>query len=96
MPVALEFHSHEVNNKETFDIDFDNQILIIKDKAKLVLTKLEYIVFDKLFLQKNSEKEVAAMLKYKNKVINGKIHNEEIERLKESIYKKINKIILEE
>jgi hypothetical protein len=96
LPVALEFHSHEINNKEMFDINFDDQILKIKGKAKLVLTKLEYTVFDKLFLEKHSEKEIAIMLKFKNKVVNGKIHNEQIERLKESIYKKIQKLILEE
>ncbi len=94
VPVSMENHSNEVNSKLCTNLDFDGLLNEVKEKAKIVLTKKEYILFDLLYLQKVNEKIITKKLHSKNQTLLA--YNKQIELLKKSILIKIKKIIFED
>jgi DNA-directed RNA polymerase specialized sigma24 family protein len=65
LAVTMESHTHEIISKEDTFIDLESATAKLADKLKPNLSEKQFIAFKMLFVQNNSDEEVAKFLGYK-------------------------------
>lgn len=95
LPLPLENHSQEINDKPQSNISFDESInrlnLLLKDQ----LSETHYAVYIMLFFEHKTEDEVAQFMGYKSNEKNRKTGYKQIKNLKKMLKQKAEQIIKE-
>lgn len=92
LTVTIEDHLNEVNFKPFEETDILEKLEELKFKLKEKLTDNEFYIFESLYLNNKTEAEIITELKFSSKAAGAK----EIKSLKQTIYERIKKILVEE
>jgi hypothetical protein len=93
MPLSLENHKQEVNSIFDDYIDFDAKIKELNEKMKIILKPTELIVYESLFVRKESELSVAEKLGFKTTEKKRSPGYKQIQNIKKQIIKKVKSLI---
>jgi hypothetical protein len=95
LPLPMENHTQEVNQKHDSGIDFCDSVLKLNDLLKKQLSEPHYTVYIMLFFEHKSEEEVAKFMGYKSNEKNRKAGYKQIKNLKKMLKEKAENIINE-
>ena len=95
LPLPMENHTQEVNQKHDSGIDFSDSVLKLNDILKHQLSEPHYTVYIMLFFEHKSEEEVAKFMGYKSNEKNRKAGYKQIKNLKKMLKEKAENIINE-
>lgn len=93
MPLSIENHLVEVDQKQDSYIHFDSSLEELNKMMKNALSAEHYTVYVMLFLEKKSEEDVADFMGYKTNEKNRKAGYKQIKNLKNMLKNKAKEII---
>ncbi len=93
MPLSIENHLVEVDQKQDSYIHFDSSLEELNKMMKNALSAEHYTVYVMLFLEKKSEEDVANFMGYKTNEKNRKAGYKQIKNLKNMLKNKAKEII---
>lgn len=96
LPVSMENHQNEMNERSEYYGNIDKQIESLKIKIKCRLTDTEYKIFIMLYIQHLEEADVAEKMGFKTSEKRRKAGYRQIINYKKSIIKKAKKLLEEE
>ena len=93
MPLSLENHQQEVNSIFDDFMDFDQKIEQLNKKMKEILKPNELMVYESLFILKETELTVAKKLGFKTTEAKRSPGYKQIQNIKKQIIKKAKSLI---
>jgi len=93
LPLPMENHSQEINQKHDSGIDFSDSVSKLNEILKTQLSEAHYTVYIMLFFEHKSEEEVAKFMGYKSNEKNRKAGYKQIKNLKKMLKEKAELII---
>lgn len=95
LPVALENHTNEAYNRPDQTTDLEHAIGGLHEKMKEVLTKSEWEIYRRLYVEHKSEEEAAQELGFKTTERGRKMGYKRIRQVKTLVLKKARGLIVE-
>lgn len=95
LPLSIEHHSQEVNQKFEECVNFDDSIAKLNKLLEQQLSKDHYSVYIMLFFEHKTEEEVAKFMGYKTNEKNRKAGYKQIKNLKKMLKQKAEELIKE-
>ncbi len=95
LPVSLENHTNEAFNRPDQTTDLEHAIEGLHDKMKEVLTKSEWEIYRRLYVEHKSEEEAAQELGFKTTERGRKMGYKRIRQVKTLVLKKARALIAE-
>lgn len=95
LPLPMEHHSQEVNQRQEDVVNFDDSISKLNSILKTQLSDIHYSVYIMLFFEHKTEEEVAKFMGYKTNEKNRKAGYKQIKNLKKMLKEKAENIIAE-
>lgn len=96
LPVPMEKHLHEIHTKPHVSFDLENSITGLHKQMKKVLTKSEWEIYHRLYVENKDEEQTAKELGFKTSESGRKMGYKRIRQVKTVIFAKAKKIMLEE
>lgn len=96
LPVSIEHHQNELNERPDVHADLERQITNLRIKVKDHLTETEYKIFVMLYVKHMEENEVAEAMGFKTSEKRRKAGYRQIINYKKSIIQKTKKLLEEE
>lgn len=96
LPVSIVHHEQEVENMPCDFVDLEKYYLAINGKVEGYLTKIEYKIYKKLYIEHKTEEEVAVELGLKTNEKNRKAGYRQIMNYKKRIMEKIKLMLYKE
>lgn len=93
MPLAMENHQQEIDNRPETKIDFSGSITRLNEILKYELSEQHYRVYMMLFFENASEDEVAKFMGFKSNEKNRAAGYKQIKNIKKMLKEKVQDVI---
>jgi len=93
LPVSIENHSQEVNNKPFEGLSLEKGISNVHKKMQSKLKPNEWIFYKTVYIENRSEQDAAKILGYKTSEKNRDIGYKQLKNLRKSIIEKVKKYL---
>jgi len=96
IPLPMENHQNEANSLTSQSFDIERNSKKLHSKMKEVLKPIEWRIYQYLYIENKSEKEVAKLMGYRTSEKNRSPGYKQIKNIKKSIIDKVKKVLSKE